>query len=184
MEQNARIVDGFVFSSYKEAQIALKEQKNIEIIRQRTEFSNPEAVYELYVKLMERDMFKTMLGYSFLHELRHRLITEFSYEEQELPTIQLPGKMEYNKVNEINQSVLEARLQPLLLTKKRMTIVIVALMLMVIAMFVIAAINPNAGYVNTENKVINKYSAWQEELEQREKAVKEKEAELNMDSEK
>lgn len=183
MEKESLIVEGFVFPSFKEAQVALKEQKNIEIIRERTEFSDPEAIYELYVKLMERNMFKTMIGYSFLYELRHTLITEFSYDEQQLPTIHLPKHMEYDKVSELNKGVMEMKIQKLLLVKKRMSIVIAALLFMVIAMFVIAAVNPNVGYVNTENKIVNKYSAWQEDLEQREQAVKEREKELNMNSE-
>lgn len=59
---------------------------------------------------------------------------------------------------------------------------IVALLVMVVAMFVIAAVNPNTGYINTENKILNKYATWQEELEEREQAVKEKEEELNIHS--
>ncbi len=183
MERDALMVEGFVFPSMKEAQIALKEQKNIEVIRERTEFSNPEDVYGLYVKLLERNMFKTIIGYSFLYELRHTLITEFSYDEQELPVIHLPKNMEYDKVSRLNQGVMEMKIQQLQLVKKRMSIVIAALAFMVIAMFVIAAVNPNVGYVNTERKVVDKYSAWQENLEQREQAVKEKEKELNIDSE-
>lgn len=183
MEKDALVVDGFVFPSAQEAQIAIKEQKNIEIIRSRMEDSDEKALYELYTKLMERQMFKTMIGFSFLSELRHRLINEYSYSPEELPTVTLPKRMEYDKVDTINQSVLDTRVEELLLIKKRMTITIVALVFMVLAMFVIAAVNPNVGYVNTENKILNKYSAWQEDLEQREKAVKEKEAELNMNSE-
>ena len=78
---------------------------------------------------------------------------------------------------------MEMKIQQLQLVKKRMSIVIAALAFMVIAMFVIAAVNPNVGYVNTERKVVDKYSAWQEDLEQREQVVKEKEKELNIDSE-
>lgn len=182
MEKESLIVDGFVFSTYQEAQIALKEQQNIEVLRTRTEFSNPDAVFELYTKLIERNMFKTMVGYSFLYELRYRLITEFEYTEEELPTVTLPARMEYDKVSEINQGKMEAEIQTLLLIKKRMTIVIAALAVMVIGMFVIAAVNPNVGYVNTENKILNKYSAWEEDLKQREQIVKEKEAQLKINS--
>ena len=64
MENETLVVDGFVFSSYKEAQIAVKEKQNIEVIRTRTSFSEPNAVFELYTKLIERNMFKTMVGYS------------------------------------------------------------------------------------------------------------------------
>ncbi|MBR1864971.1 MAG: hypothetical protein IJ801_00535 [Lachnospiraceae bacterium] len=181
MEKESLVVDGFLFPGNKEAQIALKEKKNIEVIREKTPLTDSQAVYELYTKLIERDMFKTMVGYSFLYEMRYRLINEFGYGEEELPTVVLPKRMNYDKVEELNKGVLETKLQDLLLTKKRMSIVIVALAFMVVAMFVLAAVNPNVGYINTENKVINKYEAWQEELEKREQAVKERELELNMD---
>lgn len=183
MDKDALIVDGFVFPTYKEAQIALKEQNNVSVIRERTTALDGAAVRELYIKLIEREMFNTVVGYSFLYELRHRLMTEFSYTEEELPNIELPKQMEYDRVREINQGVLENKIQQILLQKKRMAITIVALIFMVVAMFVIVAVNPNVGYINTENKVLNKYSAWQEELERREQAVKEKEAELNINSE-
>lgn len=178
MDTKSRVVDGFVFPSYKEAQIAIKEQQNIDVIRQRTPQSNPNAVYELYTKLIERGIFKTVVGYSFLHELRHQLIDEYHYAEEELPDIEIPKRMEYDSVAEINQGVMKNKFEHLLIVKQRMSIVIVALVIMVVGMFVIAVINPNAGYVNTENKVLNKYSAWEEDLQQREQAVKEKEEQL------
>ena len=175
MDTKSRVVDGFVFPSFKEAQIAIKEQQNIEVIRQRTPYTNPQAVYELYVKLIERGIFKTVVGYSYLHELRHRLLSEYHYTEEELPNIEIPRRMEYDSVTEINQGVLKNKFEHLLVVKQR---IIVALVIMVVGMFVIAVINPNAGYVNTENKVLNKYSAWEEDLQQREQAVKEKEEQL------
>ncbi len=178
MEQETLIVDGFVFPSYKEAKIALTEKKNIEVIKENTPFDEADTCLELYSKLIERDMFKTMVGYHFLYELRQRLITEFGYEEENLKTVTLPKRMDADKVNRI--SLLESKLERMAVVQKRLKIVIAALAFMVITMFVIAAVNPNAKYINTEHKVSDKYSAWQEELEQREQAVKEKEAELNI----
>lgn len=182
MEKESLIVDGFVFPNEREAQTALNEHNNIEMIRQRTPISNPDAAYELYTKLVERNMFKTVVGYSFLYELRQRLIADFGYDEAELPVIELSENIKYDKISGRNQNVLEIKLQRELAIKKRMTIVLVALVVMVIAMFVIAAVNPNTGYINTENKILNKYATWQEELEQREQAVKEKEKQLNIPS--
>lgn len=183
MEKESLIVEGFVFPSYKEAQIARKEQVNIEAIRKRIHGSDGKTIYELYCKLMERDMFKTMVGYSFMYELRHHLIEEFDYDEQEIPNIILPKRMEYDKVAQINQGKMETKIQHLLMVKTRMTITIVALLFVIVGMFIIAAVNPNVGYVNTERKILNKYSVWQAELERREEAVKEKEEQLNMNSE-
>ncbi len=169
MDTQSRVVDGFVFPSFKEAQIALREQQNIEVIKQRMSNSQPQDLYELYQKLIERNMFKTVVGYSFLNDFRHRLIDEYHYEEDMLSDIEIPKRMEYDSLNEINQSVLKNKFEHVQNVKNRMAIVIVALILM---------INPNAEYVNTENKVLNKYSAWEEDLKQREQAVKEKEEQL------
>ena len=183
MDKESLIVEGFVFPSYKEAQIAQKEQVNIEAIRKRINGSDGKTTYELYCKLMERDMFKTMVGYSFMYEIRHRLMEDFGYQEQDIPNIVLPKRMEYDKVAQINQGKMETKIQHLLMVKTRMTITIIALILVIVGMFVIATINPNVGYVNTRNKILNEYSAWQAELERREEAVKEKEAQLNINSE-
>ncbi len=181
MEQKDLIVDGFRFPSYKEARLALKEKENINMIRQKLDFNNDRAVYQLYEKLIQRDMFKTIVGYSFLNELRHLLVTEFMYNEDDLTVIVLPRQLEYDKVNEMNRRVLDGKLTELARQKTRLQIVVFALAFMVVAMFVIAALNPNTGYINAENKVLNKYSAWQEDLEQREQVIKEKEAELGID---
>ncbi len=180
MEDNSLIVDGYVFSSYKEAQMALKEKETIQAIQNRIDENDADAMYQLYEKMVQRDMFKTIIGYSFLWELRHHLVTDCLYNEEDLSLVTLPKKMEYDKVSELNKGILESKIEHLLLIKKRMTIVIFALVFMIVVMFVIAAINPNAGYINVENKVLNKYSSWQENLEQRERAIKEKEAELNI----
>lgn len=181
MEKENLIVDGFSFPSYKEAQVALKEKKNIETIRERLDMTDATSVYQIYEKLIAREMFQTIVGYSFLNELRHLLVTEFFYNESDLSVVELPKRLEYDKVSELNKGVLENKLMKLTTLKNRMAIVIVALLIMIVAMFVIAAVNPNVGYINTENKVLNKYSAWQEELEQREQAIKEREAELDME---
>lgn len=181
MDDSNLIVDGFKMPSYKEAQLALKEKENIATIKERLDMSNGSAVYQIYEKLIQREMFKTIVGYCFLNELRHLLVTEFMYNESDLSNVVLPKQMEFDKVNELNKGVLDTKIQELMQIKKRLQIIIFALAFMVIAMFVIAAVNPNAGYINAENKILNKYSAWQEDLEQREQLIKEKEAELGIE---
>ncbi len=183
MDKESLIVEGFVFPSYKEAQIAQKEQVNIEAIRKRVQGSDGGTLYELFCKLIERDMFKTMVGYSFLYELRRQLMEEYGYEQHDLPNVNLPKRMDYDKVTQFNQGKMESKIQHLLMLKTRMTIMIIVLVCVIVGMFIVAATNENVGYINTEHKILNKYSAWQEELERREAAVKEKEEKLNNISE-
>ena len=184
MEENSHVVDGFVFSSLYEAQTASKEQKNIDIIRQRTPLADPNAAYELYCKLIERNMFKTSVGYGFLYELRHYLIDDCGYEPTDIPNIAAVSFKENSDIfADIKRESLEEKIKLLRLTIKRLTIVIIALVAIVVGMFVVAVINPNVGYVNTEHKVLNKYAAWEEDLTNREQVIKEKEKELNINSE-
>lgn len=182
MEQQSLIVDGFVFPSYKEAQIAQKEKKNIEVIRSRTPLQDEKACFDLYSKLIEREIFKTMVGYSFLAELRRHLVEDFMYSEESLPDVILPRRMDYDRVNDMNQGILKTRLDKEIAANGRMKMVIFALIFIIVVMFVIATINPNSQYLNVENKVLDKYSAWQEELQQREQVIREKEDELGLDN--
>lgn len=175
MDQQSLIVDGFVFPSHKEAQIALKEKKNIEVIRSRTPLQDERACRDLYTKLIEREIFKTMVGYSFLAELRRHLVEDFMCDEESLPDVVLPRRMNYDRVNEINQGALKNKLEHEIGVNRRLKVLTFALIFIVIAMFIIATVNPNTQYLNVENKVLDKYSAWQEELERREQAVSEKE---------
>mgnify|MGYP007070002420 CR=1 FL=1 len=181
MGEDSHIVDGFVFSSLAEAQTASKEQKNIEIIRQRTPLQDPKAAYSLYCKLIERNMFKTNVGYGFLYELRHYLVEDCGYSEDDLPTVAVLSNGSGDIFADIKRESLENKIQGLKLSIRRMTIVIIALVAIIVGMFVVAVINPNVGYVNTERKVLNKYSAWEEDLQSREEAVKQREKELNIE---
>lgn len=182
MEKNEFRVNGIQFSSYAQAQEAQKELECIVTIKEQLDMENKNAVYQIYEKMIERDFFKSVVGYHFLLELRHLLVTDFGYNEEELSMIKVP-KLQMDKNQEQKRLNLEQQVENLTLIKKKMSIVIAALLCMVVAMFVIAALNPNAGYINAENKVLNKYSAWQEDLEQREQAIKLKEKELGIDRE-
>ena len=181
MEDDSHVVDGFVFSSVAEAQMAIKEQKNIDIIRQRTPLSDPGAAYALYCKLIERNMFKTSVGFGFMYELRHYLIEDCGYSSDGLPNIATVSRGASDVFADIKLEALEEKLQSSKLSIRRMTIVVVALVAIIVGMFVVAFINPNVGYVNTEKKVLNKYAAWEEDLRHREETVRQKEKELNID---
>lgn len=182
MDKEKLIVDGFQLSSYKEAQLAMKEKETIDAIKSKLDMTNGSALYQIREKLIQREMFQTIVGYSFLNELRHLLVTEFMYNEEDVSVVILPKQMEFDKVKDFNKGIYEGKLYELQQKKNRLQFVVIILIIMVVAMFVIAAINPNTGYINAENKVLNKYAAWQEDLEQREQVIKEKEAELGIDN--
>ena len=65
MDKETLIVDGFEFPSFGEAKTAMEEKKNIEVIRERMPVNSGKACFDLYTKLIERDMFKPLWGTVF-----------------------------------------------------------------------------------------------------------------------
>ena len=55
----------------------------------------------------------------------------------------------------------------------------VFLMLVVIGMVVITMMDSNPNILNYENKIVDKYAQWEQELEEREQNIREREQELN-----
>ena len=56
----------------------------------------------------------------------------------------------------------------------------IGLVILVIVLFVISQTGNNPTVLNYKTKIINQYTSWEQELEQREQVVKEKEAELGI----
>ncbi len=71
-------------------------------------------------------------------------------------------------------------------TKKEMTkltvsvVLNVILVLLVAGMFFVAMSGNNANILNYRNAIVDEYASWEQELTEREKAVREKEQELGI----
>lgn len=175
-------VDGYAFETREEYNLALREQKNIRSLKAKIDMQNKDSILVIYKRLANRKLLVTPIGFSFLHELRDTLIQQFQVEETELPMISVPSnrsiqnKTEHNFTNEqlLKDNKVKAG------TIRTLKIVIAGLVIIIIGIFMINAANPNTGYINYENKVLNKYSSWEDELKEREKQIKSKEAELGI----
>ena len=56
----------------------------------------------------------------------------------------------------------------------------VFLMLVVIGMVIITLMDSNPNILNYENRIVDRYAEWEQELEEREQNIKEREQELNL----
>lgn len=67
-------IKGYNFLNFKEYQKAKQEIDSIEYIRTHTDLSDTKKVARLYNSLIEKETFKTVIGYEFLKELQNMLI--------------------------------------------------------------------------------------------------------------
>ncbi|MBQ4232031.1 MAG: hypothetical protein II699_02025 [Lachnospiraceae bacterium] len=177
-------VDGFSFSTREEYNLAVREQKNITSIRTKMDLSDKDSVLTIYKRLVSKNMLVTPIGVEFMRELRLKLINEFGVEETDIPNIKVERKETSSlakKQNEFTHDQLLKEVRELMSALKRRNILIVGLIVIIVGMFLIAFFAPNTGYVGYEDRIISKYSEWEEELEAREAAVADKEVELGID---
>lgn len=190
---------GFVFRTKKEAELAQREIEGTKYLRQKLDMENPNAVFSIYQNRIEQDLFETPVGYCFLKELRDYLlmIPAISNEEVLAIPIRYPQTEEEEKKQKKEQKKEEQRKERQKEKEKAKNrkeqkkegknykgrcqffmVTSLILLISVVSMMLLAATSDNVNILNYENKLIDKYSSWEQELEEREQAVKEQEQEL------
>lgn len=186
MEKKERIIEGFYFEDAKTAEQAKREADGIQYIRENTDMDNAEVVLQLYRKLMEEKLFETPVGMNFLKELRDYLLQVPTIQEQDLAPIhfQMPEVAAEMRSMRREKTAFKGRMERKIEEgKKRLRISLLInlfLAIVVVGMLVITMTSNRPNIVNYENKIVDKYAQWQQELEEREQAVREKEKELQM----
>jgi len=176
------VVDGFEFASGRDAKIAIKEKNAIEKLKNSIDINATEDVYSTYNKLISKKYFITPVGLTFLNEMRGYLL-QF-YSEQELKPVSVPSSTKQDdnlqliKQNSDKLTKLQNDNDRLRKIINRLVVAVVVMTILIIGMLFIVITNENLGYFNAEEKVLNKYSAWQERLEGWEEELIQREEQL------
>lgn len=195
-KDSAIIVNGYAFSNSEDAVLAEGERKKVELIKSKMASFEPDKVLAVYNKAINDRIFRTPVGLEFLREMQTYLLDQCDYTAEEVEAI--PLYMEYNdKPKTVTDPLAKQRIAQ---TKKKkekekvpalyVSVVLnIALVIAVIAMFVITLKSDNPNILNYETNITNKYSYWEQELSEKEQALREreriviqKEEELNLDS--
>ncbi len=185
---NRSIIDGFSFADDADISLASAEIEKIKYIAGRMNMDNPKGVLAVYDKLITSGIFVTPVGYEYLRTLQNYL-----YKSKDIPdeaVREIPVPISYTRAlnlrSEERDEKLNAQRESRTLRKtfrneyKVSLIVNIILVIMVIAMFVITLKAENPNMINYRTAILNQYSEWEQELNERESAVKQKELELGM----
>ena len=194
-------VEGFVFETEEMADQAKREADGIRYIQKQTPLNDPGVVLKLYNKLLEQEIFETVVGIGFLQELQHYLYRQPEVLNRDILPIPVPAP----KVSELRELAEEkdGGLSPkppqptapekqepeepeLTQAGKRYRRKFhVAMFFAVVFFCVIAGIfaityfsGKNKNILNYENEIINQYESWQVELEEKEDELNAREKEL------
>lgn len=191
-KDDKKAINGYLFESNQEFIKAQREKQVVDQMKQTMDWKEPKTAYKLYLKILDKNSFTTIIGIHFLWELRSVILRSGMELNGELPSVPVKGmEIVDNETNSpdknVRQSAAMSALQEAQVEKYRLTaekcqtsnkiknIVIAFLVLIIVGMLAISQLTPYSIFTDYETKIINQYEEWEKELEAREAAVTERE---------
>lgn len=184
MEQDTKkqyTVNGYLFGDPADVELASQELSKINYIEKKMERHNGETILAVYQAALEKKMFRTPVGYSYLQQLQKRLVT-MGIDKKRIPAIPLYQVFNSNyKTEERPRRITVKKQVPPDVKKLRYSVLgNIILVILVILLFAITLTGENANALNYRHAIQNEYSRWEDELTEREQIVREKERELGI----
>ncbi len=178
-------VGNFSFENKELYEAACKEQKVIAALREKCSLTDGKTALKIYRKAVKEQIFSTIVGYSFLEELRRNIEADSKLPRSGLARITVQGSVGGEPVDEkpvSSRKWTDGKFERLYmgqrLLNKKLKLVIVALLVLLIAFVVIDIKSEYSVFTyftdyksNMEEELIDKYKQWENELEAREQAL-------------
>lgn len=182
--QHTFVTDGYEFATKKDADMARRERKKAEYLQEHIDYSQPVSVLHIYEKAVKERLFHTPVGLAFLKELQLFLMEAPEIDNESIPPISL--HISFSNAIREHSSPARNRIEPSAAKKSQALPVSIilnfALVIAIIAMFVITLKSDQPNVLNYENVITNRYAEWEQQLTEREQVVREKERELKMEA--
>lgn len=175
--------EGFIFYTKTDAEAAEREREKINYLESRLDYSNPQNVLAIYNRALDSRTFKTPVGTEYLRKLQKFLKDMDVQGIRDIPLYQsytyaVSAEKKYEPVRQ----VVKPRRKIGIREKYHISLLVnIVLIILVAAMFWITLTGSNPNILNYENALIDKYSSWEQELLERENAVREREKALNFE---
>ncbi|MCR5790179.1 MAG: hypothetical protein K6G83_09870 [Lachnospiraceae bacterium] len=178
-----RSVEGYLFLTEEDADIAKEEIERINFISSKMKEDNPQAILAVYNRMIQNKTFITPVGQEYLRTLR-----DYLYKSAQIPDDQIsdiPLIVSYadalKKGNEpAKRKQPERRRKSYKKEYQGALIVIAVLVVMVGAMFTIALNSDVPNILNYKTALENEYASWEQDLYEREAELREKEEALGI----
>ncbi len=176
------VVGGYRFGTVADAETARMEQKKVLSVEQHLDYHNPQNVLLVYNKAIDNKVFLTPIGMAYLHRMQTQL-AKCGVPQEKIRPIPLYATFSNKTAN--NSSIrrsLETRL-PGNEYKGRFVSSVIVNILLVVALAALVLLSWQSEVptiVNYRTAVVNEYSEWEQELHEREQAVREAERALNI----
>lgn len=200
-EEKKFIVDGYVFETERQANQAKRELEGIRYTKETLNMNDPDAVLSVYNRILQDKLFNTPIGYAFLRELQEYLIASPAVRNSEIHPIDFMPVIEQAKwddkeamrMNRKRSTENYKARERDRRQKQRMRrqaenrtldgkyrhrfgvslILNLLLVLAIAAMFLMVHFSDVPTIIDYENKLINRYEEWEQDLTNREEKIQE-----------
>lgn len=182
-EKTDFLVDGYRFATLEDAEHAQLEQKKAAYFESKLVNKNAQNMLSVYNRILDEKVFETPTGWQYLKKM-----------QEELQALGIPGDdispipmyvtftHHHDEETNVRQRIITAKKRDVRKERLRISILVnIVLAFLVIAMFAISLNGSNANILNYRNAIENEYASWEQELTEREKVVRQKEAQLAND---
>lgn len=176
-------VGGYLFLTEKDAQLARAEEQKIEYLEERIDYNSPESIRYVYEKSIHERVFRTPVGLQYLKRQQEFLKRQDAALDglMDIPLYVTFGGELREHTNPAHARVVPSGKREGQRAGFAISVILnVMLVLAIISMFCISFLSENPNMLNYERTITNRYAAWDQELTEREQAVREKERELNI----
>ncbi|MDO5294740.1 MAG: hypothetical protein Q4F05_18540 [bacterium] len=182
MSNEQWIVEGFSFHNKLEYEKAAKEQESIAYIKANSDFSNAKSALKIYMNLVEKDLFSTVVGYAFMENLRRHVVSQKIVPENMIPAVPVAKQSSFKgkegEVTDKSMKELKEKYEKVSYKRSISMYLNVFLIMIVAAMFAITYYSPKNNEDAAREKIQNEYSSWKQQLEEKEQELEEREADL------
>lgn len=187
--QENRTIEGYVFLNDKDAEMAALERRKIDYLEERMDYSQPDTILRIYEKAIHDRIFKTPVGLTYLKGIQDYLLEQNIVAPDEI--LPIPLYQSFGGELRENHNPAKKRIKPSEKKEKEslgsaLTISVILnglLVLAIISMFAITLKAEQPNIVNYKRVLTDQYASWEQELTQREQAVREKELEMKLEPE-
>ncbi len=181
-EQKDYCVEGYRFGSIEDAKEAQVEKIKADYFNARLQGKNAESMLAVYDKVLDDKIFETPVGWEYLKRMQKELRRTGLNEEDIRP---IPMYVTFcHKEDAATAQPVRERIRP---SKKinegkrnlRVSIMVnILLAILAGGMFVISLNSKNPNILNYKKAILNEYASWEQELTERESAIREREKSL------
>lgn len=173
------VVEGYRFATVADAETARMELKKIENLEQRLDYRRPQNVLLVYNRAVDNRVFLTPVGFSYLQKMQKELL-KWGVPADKVRPVPLYATFSNKTANSRSIRLSVAQRHPEYQGRFLASLLINIVLVVLVAAMVLFAWNTDTpNIINYRRAIENEYSEWEQELTQREQAVREEKRKLD-----